>query len=229
MARNSQRINPRPARRTDKPFRGTDPHGRPCERLEDGNLAWNSARPRQVTVTWSAEDAERSADVPVIDHYGRFCAADLPSLDLEDAWIQLANFPMPPDDEELAGGDATTSVDGVTGTERASQARSSAYPVRRMMRLVEDIASKQLNVAQADWATWCNRLEQVLIQSKYSSVVTAFKTIGLNPLHPLLQASFRPRFATDSQTAEGVRYETAMHRVINAWQLTDQPALGVLS
>jgi hypothetical protein len=165
----------------------------------------------------------------VIDHYGRFCAADLPSLDLEDAWIQLANFPMPPDDEELAGGDATTSVDGVAGIESASQARSSAYPVRRMMTLVEDIASKQVNLAQADWATWCNRLEQVLIQSKDSFVVTAFKAIGLNPLHPLLQSSFRPRFATDSQTGEGVRYETALRRVIEVWQLTDRPALGVLS
>jgi hypothetical protein len=211
------------------PFEVLDSHGHPCGRLEDGCLTWNSARPRQVTVIWSAEDVQRRADVPVIDHYGRFCAAALPSLDLEDAWIQLANFPMPPDDEELAGGDATTSVDGVTGTGSAAQARSSAYPVRRMMTLVEDIASKQVNVAHADWATWCNRLEQVLIQSKDSSVVTAFKAIGLNPLHPLLQASFRPRFATDSQTGEGVRYETALHRVIEAWQLTDRPALGVLS
>ncbi len=210
------------------PFEVLDPHGRPCDRLADGSLAWNSARPRQVTITWSTEDSQRRADVPIIDHYGRFCATDLPSLDLEDAWIQLANFPMPPDDEELAGGDATTSIDGVTRTENVAPGRSSAYPVRRMMTLVEDIASKQVNVAQADWTTWCNRLEQVLIQSKDSSVVTAFKAIGLNPLHPLLQASFRPRFAADIQTGEGVRYETALHRVIEAWQLTDRPALGVL-
>jgi hypothetical protein len=210
------------------PFEILDPHGRPCHRLADGSLAWNSARPRQVTITWSAEDCERRADVPVIDHYGRFCATDLPSLDLEDAWIQLANFPMPPDDEELAGGDATTSIDGVTASEAAAQGRSSAYPVRRMMTLVEDIASKQVNVAQADWTTWCNRLEQVLIQSKDSSVVTAFKAIGLNPLYPLLQASFRPHFASDIQTGEGIHYETALSRVIEAWQLTDRPALGVL-
>jgi hypothetical protein len=62
----------------------------------------------------------------------------------------------------------------------------------------------------------------------YSSVVTAFQAIGLNPLYPLLQASFRPHFASDIQTGEGVRYETALSRVIEAWQLTDRPALGVL-
>ena len=90
------------------PYRVLDPHGNPCEPLQDGSFVWRAARPRQVTVTWSAEGEDRSAEVPVIDHYGRFCAAcyDFPSLDLEEAWIQLANFPMPPDDEELAGGDA---------------------------------------------------------------------------------------------------------------------------
>ena len=109
------------------PFEVLDPHGRPCERVADGSLVWNSGRPRQVTVTWSAEDSQRRADVPVIDHYGRFCATDLPSLDLEDAWIQLANFPMPPDDEELAGGDATISIDGVTVIENA--ARGAHLPI----------------------------------------------------------------------------------------------------
>ena len=94
---------------------------------------------------------------------------------------------MPPEDEGLAGGDAKAFVDGVTATESAAQAHSSAYPVRRMMTLVEDIAAKQASVAQADWSTWCNRLEQVLIQSKDSPVVKAFQAIGLNPLNPLLQ------------------------------------------
>lgn len=65
------------------PFEVLDSHGRPCHRLADGSLAWNSARPRQVTITWSMEDSERRTDVPVIDHYGRFCATDLPSLDLD--------------------------------------------------------------------------------------------------------------------------------------------------
>ena len=95
------------------------------------------------------------------------------------------------------------SIDGVTASEAAAQGRSSAYPVRRMMTLVEDIASKQANVAQADWTTWCNRLEQVLIQSKDSPVVKAFQAIGLNPLNPLLQSSFRPAFASTANTAKG--------------------------
>jgi hypothetical protein len=114
------------------PFRVLDPQGHYCERLEDdGSFVWPAARPRLVTVSWSSEGEDRSANVPVIDNYGRFCAADLPSIDLEEAWIQLANFPMPPEDEELAGGDAQDAVDGVATADTAKQAHASAYPVRR--------------------------------------------------------------------------------------------------
>jgi hypothetical protein len=210
------------------PFRVLDPEAHPCEHLQDGSFVWSTARPRQVTVSWSSGGEDRTANVPVIDRYGRFCAADFPPLDLEEAWIQLANFPMPPEDEELASGDALASVDGVTAKETAAPVHSSAYPVRRMMTLVEEIAAKQADVAQADWSTWCNRLEQVLIQSKGSPVVEAFTAIGLNPLHPLLEPCFRPVFAATANTAEGVRYEAALHRVIQSWKLEGRPALGAL-
>lgn len=210
------------------PFRLLDPQGRPCERLEDGSFVWQAARPSQVTVFWSSDGDDRIANVPVIDRYGRFCAAEFPPIDLEEAWIQLANFPMPPEDEELAGGDTQDVVDGVAPTESATQAHASDYPVRSMMTLVEDIAAKQATVAQADWATWCNRLEQVLIQSKDSLVVKAFQKIGLNPIYPLLQAVFRPAFASTAITAEGARYEAALHRVVEAWTLEGRSAVGVL-
>ena len=137
---------------------------------------------------------------------------------------------MPPVDEELAGGDAQRQPLTASRRQRpATQAHSSAYPVRRMMTLVEDIAAKQADVAQADWSTWCNRVEQVLIQSKDSPVVKAFQAIGLNPLNPLLQSSFRPAFASTANTVEGARYEAALQRVIEAWKLQEQPALGALS
>jgi hypothetical protein len=168
----------------------------------------------------------RTASVPVVDSYGRFCATELPALDIEEAWAQLANFPMPPEDEELAAGDAMAFVDGVVATTAAPDGHSSAYPVRRMMALVEDIAAKQTHVARADWSTWCNRLEQVLIQTKGSAVVESFKTIALNPLSPLLHHAFRPGFAADSSTPEGQRYELALNRVVEAWNFTGFPALG---
>ena len=181
-----------------------------------------------MTVTWQIEGGERSAQVSVIDRYGRFCAADFPPLDLEEAWIQLANFPMAPEDEELANGDAATSIDGAAAISTQARMRSSAYSVRRMMTLVEDIAAKQLNVCQEDWSMWCNRLEQVLTQSKDSPAVKTFREIALNPLGPLLQSSFRPAYAATAISTEGARYEAALHVVIEAWNLTGQPSLGEL-
>jgi hypothetical protein len=207
-------------------FHVIGPDGNPCELLQDGMVVWDAQRPRLVTLSWQGEDQGHEAAVPVIDIYGRFCAAEFPSLDLEQAWTQLANFPMPPDDEELIDGDAQTSVDGTTAATSATQAPTSVYPVRRMMALLEDIAAKQAEIAQNDWSTWCNRLEQVLIQSKDSSDVKAFHAIGMNPLYPLLQATFRPAFASTDDTIEGARYVTALHRVTEAWNLEGQTPLG---
>ena len=209
-------------------FELLDPDGRPCECLADGSFTWPGRRPRQVTVSWPAEERSRKASVPVVDRYGRYCAADLPTLDLEEAWIQLANFPMPPEDEELAGGDSTDAIDGGLAKGVAPASPPSAYPIRRMMILVEDIATKQASIAEGDWAMWCNRLEQVLTQAKDSTVVKAFQSITLNPLHPLFAPAFRPAFAATAQSQQGARYEAALNAAIAVWQLENCAKLGEL-
>lgn len=209
-------------------FELLDPDGHPCKRFTDGRFIWPGKRPRQVTVAWPAEGKTRTANVPVIDRYGRYCAADLPALDLEEAWGQLANFPMPPEDEELTDGDSVDAIDGVLADGVALAPPPSAYPVRRMMILVEDIAAKQIAIAEPDWAMWCNRLEQVLTQAKDSEVVKAFQSIALNPLHPLFAPVFRPAFAATAQTQQGARYEAALNAAITAWQLENCSKLGEL-
>jgi len=209
-------------------FELLDLDGHKCERLADGSFVWPGKRPQQVTVAWSAEGDVRKASVPVIDRYGRYCAADLPALDLEEAWIQLANFPMPPEDEELAGSDAMDAIDGVVANGVALATPPSVYPVRRMMILVEEIASKQAAIAEPDWAMWCNRLEQVLTQAKDSEVVKAFQSIALNPLQPLFAPAFRPAFAATAQTQQGARYDAAINAAISAWQLENCGKLGEL-
>lgn len=209
-------------------FELLDLDGQPCRCLADGSFSWPGKRPRQVTVAWPVEEVTRQASVPVIDRYGRYCAADLPVLDLEEAWIQLANFPMPPEDEELAGGDSADAIDGVVAEGVVLATPPSTYPVRRMMILVEDIAAKQGAIAEADWAMWCNRLEQVLTQAKDSAVVKAFQSIALNPLHPLFAPALRPAFAVTVQTEQGARYEAALNAAITAWQLENCSKLGDL-
>lgn len=210
-------------------FRVLGPAGDDCHAQPDGSYAWTGVRPRQVNVAWTLNGTAYTASVAVMDRYGRFCATELAALDLDEAWIQLANFPMPPDDEELADGDALALVDGVSAAENVAPAQASAYPVRRMMALVEDIAAKQSQIDKADWSTWCNRLEQVLIQAKDSTVVSAFGKIGLNPLAPLMTVAFRPAFAATAETPEGARYETALLRVVEAWNLNDRTALGAIA
>lgn len=179
-------------------------------------------------MAWSVEENTLTACVPVIDRYGRYCAADLPALDLEEAWIQLANFPMPPEDEELPGGDLANAIDGILADGVTHATPPSANAVRRMMILVEDIAAKQIAITEPDWAMWCNRLEQVLTQAKDSEVVRAFQSMALNPLHPLFTPAFRPAFAATAQTQQGARYEAALNAAIAAWQLENCSKLGEL-
>ena len=97
-----------------------------------------------------------------------------------------------------------------------------------MMILVEDIATKQASIAEGDWAMWCNRLEQVLTQAKDSTVVKAFQSITLNPLHPLFAPAFRPAFAATAQSQQGARYEAALNAAIAVWQLENCAKLGEL-
>lgn len=209
-------------------FELLDPDGHPCKCLADGGFAWSGKRPRQVAVTWTAEGNARTASVPVIDRYGRYCAADLSALDLEEVWIQLSNFPMPPEDEDIGGGETVDAIDGVLTEGVALATPLCAYPVRRMMILVEDIAAKQIAIAEPDWAMWCNRLEQVLTQAKDSAVVRAFQLIALDPLSPLFAPAFRPAFAATAQTRSGARYEAALNAAITAWQLENFQKLGGL-
>ena len=58
-----------------------------------GGFAWLGKRPRQVTVVWPDEGNARTASVPVIDRYGRYCAAHLPAARLGRSMDTARQFP----------------------------------------------------------------------------------------------------------------------------------------
>jgi hypothetical protein len=161
----------------------------------------------------------------VLDEFGRFAATALPHLEIEEAWGQLDNFPLPPDEEELCPNGDAEPVDPV-----AQQAIGGPfiprYPVRQMMELVENIAAKQVSVSQTDWTMWCTRLEQCLSQAAGNIVLEEFVRLQLNPLSPLWHPPFRPDFAQSADTPEGFRYEAALKRVETAWYVDNFSPIG---
>jgi hypothetical protein len=196
-----------------------------CHRDPIKGFPWREPRPRQVQLRWSVGGQERRAWVPVIDEFGRIAATILPRIDIEEAWNQLANFPMPPDEDELlADGNADSTEDAAQQGSGASTAAS--YPVRQMMQLVENIAAKQTSVSKADWVTWCTRLEQCLIQAAGSIVLDEFVKLNLNPISPLWHCPFRPAFAATGETADGIRYEIVLKRVETAWNVAGLSRFG---
>lgn len=161
----------------------------------------------------------------MIDEFGRVAATSMPALDIEEAWSQLANFPMPPDEEELLA-DGNLGVGNGVATPIFEASAAANYPVRQMMQLVENIAAKQISVTKADWVLWCTRLEQCLIQATGSPVIDEFLKLSLNPLSPLWHGQFRPDFAIDPETLEGLRYEDVLKRIETAWNVAHLTRFG---
>ncbi|MCY1261637.1 hypothetical protein D9M68_109310 [compost metagenome] len=189
---------------------------------------WPDARPRQVTIQWAVAGEMRTAEVPVVDAFGRIAATALPRLDLTEAGWQLACFPMAPEDE--GDNDANDADQGNAGQVRPAGTGGkgvASYPVREMMELVEQIAAKQTLIGEADWASWCSRLEQTLVVAAGSTSAAAFRALGLNPLSPLKAAPFRPDFAESAATAAGQRYEAVLVRLEETWNVGTLAAIGV--
>ncbi len=202
-----------------------DESGQACNREPLKGFRWLGTRPRQVQLRWRVDEEERQAWVPVLDEFGRIAATILPEINIEEVWGQLANFPMPPDEEELlSDGDDVSKDGGTKPNTRVSVVAS--YPVRQMMQLIENIAARQTSVCQVDWATWCTRLEQCLIQAAGSQTLREFLKFNLNPLSPLWYAPFRPDFALTAETPEGLRFEEAIKRVEQVWNVATLSDIG---
>lgn len=207
-----------------EPFDVLDEAGKACQRDANGGIIWSGRQPRQVPIRWTAGGQTRHSSVPILDEFGRFAATALPAIDLEEAWWQLANFPMPPDDEVLPP--ASDFEPPAHLNQPCAATALAQYPVRQMMQLIENIAAKQTAVSQADWSAWCARLEQSLIQAAGNAVLKAFSDFAINPLSPLWQPPFRPHFAETAYSSDGQRYEDVLRRVETHWRVAGLNNIG---
>lgn len=211
----------------DLPYEIRHADGLACQPHPDGKVRWEGARPQQVLIAWTLAGREHRARIPVIDEYGRVGAGALSDLDLEQAGLELEGFPMPPDDDDGDG----DGEDGVTPRGDAPPTQglegTKDYPIRSMMKLLEQIADKQCVLPCEDWPMWCHRLEQVLVRAAESKALAAFRELGMNPLSALYVPAFRPPYAETGATEEGERYEHALCRIEQAWGVTELTPLGV--
>lgn len=198
---------------------------RACEKVAD-RYRWQGGQPRQVTISWTMAGQYNRVEIPVRDEAGRFAATKLPSLDLSGAVLQLMNFPNPPEDEDLRGSDSYAEEGIETTVVGSSEAVSSNYPIRRIMQLIEDIATRQTAIHSVDWKAWVVRLEQTLCQMADCNVLKEFKGLDINPLSPLWAKPFRPEFAETNQSDAGQFYESALSRVEAKWDVAGMDKLG---
>lgn len=197
----------------------------PCQRNENG-FRWPGEQPRQVELRWLEGEHPCHATVPVRDEYGLLATARLPRIEIADAWPQLANFPMPPDDEDIPGDDQNRGSGSSDNTATYGSGGNANYPIRHMMEFLENIADKQTAINEADWASWLSRLEQTLFQMSDCAVLNEFRELGLNPLSPLLEPAFRPTFAETGTSEAGRKYEDVLARTERKWGVVDRLKLG---
>ncbi|MGD9631616.1 MAG: hypothetical protein AB7V18_20455 [Pyrinomonadaceae bacterium] len=198
-----------------------DSAGVACSRTKRG-FQWHEERPREVCIRWKADDQPLEARIPVIDQYGRIAATALPRIDIDESWWQLADFPMPPDDDR--GGDEDGGGDEVEdkNNKKERSVPIASYPIRQMMSLIENIAAKQTEIDEINWALWCNRLEQTLGQACDSASVQYFRDeLKVNPLSPLHHRSFRPFFAESNDSKQGKLYYETLLRIEMNWRVNE--------
>lgn len=181
--------------------------------------------PRMVRVAWHADGKRLFAEVPVVDQYGRIAAMPLAAIGLEEAWCQLADFPLPQEEDD-SGESVELGPDQEPQPDAGSQYEVPGTPIREMMELIENIASRQTEIGIKDWSLWCNRLEQTLAQAKDSSPVEAFVVMQINPLGVIYGPEFRPDFAEDATTDAGLLYERTLQRIEAAWRVAGLLRLG---
>jgi hypothetical protein len=198
-----------------------------CQRDALGDFPWNGPQPREVRLRWSTPEGPCHAVVPVLDEFGRIAATTLPAIDVDDAWGQLARFPMPPEEEDIPSDDDSAAPTGPVVKRNSQMPAAAQYPIRQMMQLIENIAEKQTALNQADWPAWCNRLEQCLTQAAGNDVLLGFIELKLNPLSPLWHAPFRPDFAATASSNEGQMYEATLKRIEAVWNTTKLGNIGV--
>lgn len=209
-------------------FEVFDSAGIACLKTRTGTQ-WLEDQPRQVRIKWQANDQPLESLIPIVDQYGRIAATALPAINLDEAWWQLADFPLPPDED--GGDDGDGDVDSESDENKDKAKRRSAppatYPIRQMMELIESIAAKQTGVDEMDWVLWCNRLEQSLGQAGDSSSVEYFRDkLGLNPLSALRHQAFRPSFAENGESESGKLYDETLVRIEKSWGVNELLPIG---
>jgi hypothetical protein len=202
-----------------------DSAGIACSKTGTG-FQWHEAQPRQVRLRWKRNGQQLESLIPVVDQYGRIAATELSPIDIEEAWWQLADFPLSPDED---GGDDGDGGDEKENKDKANRRSipTTCYPIRQMMELIESIAAKQTGIDETDWVLWCNRLEQTLGQAGDSNPVKYFRDeLKLNPLSPLHHQSFRPSFAETSDSDLGKLYDDTLGRIEVSWNVNKLSPMG---
>ena len=197
-----------------------DANGQACKKTEDG-FTWPGMCPRTVVIRWNKFERE----VPVLDEYGRIAATALRRLHMDEVIWQLLEFPLAPQAEEITDGEDEDGEGG--GIAAKGTASTGSYPIRQMMELIEQIAIKQTAVPEADWNSWCNRLEQTLAQAKDNPSVEHFRNkLKLNPLSPLVQPAFRPVYAEQDDTTHGQIYTKVLASIATHWGVETLNSIG---
>lgn len=213
-----------------EPFAVLDDSGAAHQADDQQRVLWSAPRSREVTLAWTHESQQCRGIVPVLDQYGRIAGAALPKLELDQVWWELANFPLPPEEDESDEQEKDSSAElSPPPTGQTTRASAATYPIRRMMELVENIADKQTHLLTADWTAWCIRLEQCLLQATESPGLAAFKQLDINPLSPLWHSPFRPDFAQNADSPEGQHYEAVLQHAEQAWGVTTMKKLGAIN
>jgi len=201
-------------------------------------FAWpdDEPKPVEVEIRWQQGNKQKRERVPVMDKYGRLAAVETKPVSSMDKVMDLIeDFSACPESEEDPPPPPPTPeappTEAPPTDDRKTERQAANYPVRSMMKKLEQIAEKQTGLLEADWALWCSRLEETLTLAKDCPEAELFKKWQINPFTPLLEECFLPDFvAKEGQPGERKKkLEKALEKAARAWDVPGEGLGGLLS
>ena len=189
--------------------------------------------PQTVMVGEAAAPKEAGQWVPVFAEDGSYCRSPYPPMGFDDLLGRLKVYPNGQAEEDDEDDDSGSSFDepetgvekGLSGSQSADVLDRHSLPIHRAMHLVETVAMGNQNVSKDHLRGRASNIRTLLIEGVKPELVREWQQLGINFLDCLCRPGFAPPATLDDSKLHDL-YANSIHKVAEAWGLSDLPILG---
>ncbi len=189
--------------------------------------------PQAVMVREAGARKEAGQWVPVFAEDGSYCRSPYSPMKFDDLLGRLKVYPNGQAEEDDEDDDSGSSFDepetgvekGLPGSQSADVLDRHSLPIPRAMHLVETVAMGNQNVSKDYLRGRADNIRTLLIEGVKPDLVREWQQLGINFLACLCRPGFAPPPTLNDSKLHDL-YANSIHKVAEAWGLSDLPILG---